>query len=68
MEKLPKKRQKIVSRRFKPKQESKYVFIISPKYTINLREGVKKKNWKKAVRLTAWVDPSPPSPEAVRKM
>ena len=31
-----------------------------------VREGVKKKNRKKAVRLTAWVDP--PSPEAVRKM
>ena len=31
-----------------------------------LREVIKK-NWKKAVRLTAWVDP-PPSPEAVRKM
>ena len=33
-----------------------------------LREGVKKKNWEKAVRLTAWVDPPLPSPEAVRKM
>ena len=32
------------------------------------REGVKKKNGKKAVRLTAWVDPPSPSPEAVRKM
>ena len=32
-----------------------------------LREGVKK-NWEKAVRLTAWVDPPLPSPEAVRKM
>ena len=32
-----------------------------------LREGVKKKG-KKAVRLTAWVDPPSPSPEAVRKM
>ena len=32
-----------------------------------LREGVKK-NGKKAVRLTAWVDPPSPSPEAVRKM
>ena len=31
-----------------------------------LREGVKK-NWGKAVRLTAWVDPPPP-PQAVRKM
>ena len=27
-----------------------------------------KKNGKKAVRLTAWVDPPPPSPEAVKKM
>ena len=33
-----------------------------------LREGVKKKNGKKAVRLTAWVDSPSPSPEAVRKM
>ena len=33
-----------------------------------IREVIKKKNGKKAVRLTAWVDPSPPSPEAVRKM
>ena len=33
-----------------------------------LREGVKKKNCEKAVRLTAWVDPPLPSPEAVRKM
>ena len=32
---------------------------------MQIREGVKK-NGKKAVRLTAWVDP--PSPEAVRKM
>ena len=32
----------------------------------NIREAIKKKKWKKAVRLTAWVDP--PSPEAVRKM
>ena len=30
--------------------------------------GVIKKNGKKAGRLTAWVDPPPPSPEAVRKM
>ena len=27
-----------------------------------------KKNGKKAVRLTAWVDPPSPSPKAVRKM
>ena len=27
------------------------------------REGVKKKNGKKAVRLTAWVDPPPPPPK-----
>ena len=33
-----------------------------------LREVFKKKNGKKAVRLTAWVDPPSPSPEAVRKM
>ena len=33
----------------------------------DVREEIKKKNGKKAVRLTAWVDP-PPSPEAVRKM
>ena len=35
MEKLPKKRQKIVPKRFKPKQkqENKYVFIINPKDT-----------------------------------
>ena len=33
-----------------------------------VREGVKKKDGKKAVRLTAWVDPPSPSPEAVRKM
>ena len=26
-----------------------------------------KKNWEKAVMLTAWVDPPLPSPEAVRK-
>ena len=32
------------------------------------REAFNKKNWKKAVRLTAWVDPPLPSPEAVRKM
>ena len=32
-----------------------------------LREGLKK-NCEKAVRLTAWVDPPLPSPEAVRKM
>ena len=32
----------------------------------SLREAIKKKNWKKAVRLTAWVDPPLPSPEAVR--
>ena len=38
-----------------------------PRYiTVKFREGVKKINGKKAVRLTAWVDP--PSPEAVRKM
>ena len=30
--------------------------------------SIKKKNGKKAVRLTAWVDPPSPSPEAVRKM
>ena len=35
---------------------------------IVLREVIKKKNGKKAVRLTAWVDPPSPSPEAVRKM
>ena len=29
---------------------------------------VLKKNAYKAVRLTAWVDPPSPSPEAVRKM
>ena len=29
---------------------------------------VQKKNCEKAVRLTAWVDPPLPSPEAVRKM
>ena len=33
-----------------------------------LREVFKKKNVYKAVRLTAWVDPPSPSPEAVRKM
>ena len=33
-----------------------------------VREVFKKKNGKKAVRLTAWVDPPSPSPEAVRKM
>ena len=33
-----------------------------------LREVIKKKNGKKAVRLTAWVDPPLPSPEAVKKM
>ena len=33
-----------------------------------VREGFKKKNCEKAVRLTAWVDPPLPSPEAVRKM
>ena len=27
---------------------------------IMIREGFKKKNWEKAVRLTAWVDPPPP--------
>ena len=50
-----------------------------PKFMVNLetndhhhqlyiREGLKKKNCEKAVRLTAWVDPPLPSPEAVRKM
>ena len=34
----------------------------------SLREVFKKKNVYKAVRLTAWVDPPSPSPEAVRKM
>ena len=43
------------------------------RYTLHLvsqlREVInKKKNGKKAVRLTAWVDPPLPSPEAVRKM
>ena len=33
----------------------------------SIREGLKK-NCEKAVRLTAWVDPPLPSPEAVRKM
>ena len=36
-------------------------------FSFCLREVIKKKNGKKAVRLTAWVDP-PPSPEAVNKM
>ena len=31
-------------------------------------KGRVKKNCEKAVRLTAWVDPPSPSPEAVRKM
>ena len=45
------------------------VFIqLDTKNQHNLREVFKKKNGKKAVRLTAWVDPPPPSPEAVRKM
>ena len=39
-----------------------------PKSPTNFREGFKKKNSYKAVRLTAWVDPPSPSPEAVRKM
>ena len=38
--------------------------VINWKYLFSLRE-VLKKNAYKAVRLTAWVDPSP---EAVRKM
>ena len=33
-----------------------------------VREGFKKKNCEKAVRLTDGVDPPLPSPEAVRKM
>ena len=37
-------------------------------FFIYIREGFKKKNCEKAVRLTAWVDPPLPSPEAVRKM
>ena len=36
--------------------------------TMMVREVIKKKNGKKGVSLTAWVDPPPPSPEAVRKM
>ena len=36
--------------------------------SIRVREVFKKKNAYKAVRLTAWVDPPLPSPEAVRKM
>ena len=32
-------------------------------HIITKREGVKKKNGKKAVRLTAWVDPPPPPPK-----
>ena len=39
----------------------------SSEIEMDVREGAKK-NWKKAVRLTAWVDPPLPSPEAVRKM
>ena len=31
-------------------------------------KGRVKKNWEKAVRLTAWVDHPLPSPKAVRKM
>ena len=38
------------------------------KYLLRIREVIKKKNGKKAVRLTAWVVPPSPSPEAVRKM
>ena len=37
-------------------------------FVFSVREVIKKKNGKKAVRLTAWVAPSPPSPEAVKKM
>ena len=39
--------------------------IISKQHVADQTKMTKKK-WKKAVRLTAWVDP--PSPEAVRKM
>ena len=34
----------------------------------NDKGSIQKKNAYKAVRLTAWVDPPSPSPEAVRKM
>ena len=44
------------------------IFIIITFFIMLLREGFKKKNCEKAVRLTAWVDPPLPSPEAVRKM
>ena len=43
----------------------KLLVVINPGL---LGKGSKKKNWEKAVRLTAWVDPPLPSPEAVRKM
>ena len=29
-------------------------------FSEELREAVKKKNWEKAVRLTAWIDPNQP--------
>ena len=37
-------------------------------FSFCIREGFKKKNWEKVVRLTAWVDPPLPSHKAVRKM
>ena len=44
-------------------------FLFQPTfYHHKVREVFKKKNVYKAVRLTAWVDPPSPSPEAVRKM
>ena len=45
-----------------------FQFLGPPFLYFRLREVIKKKNGKKAVRLTAWVDPPLPSPEAVRKM
>ena len=45
-----------------------YIDIYVQTFTKVLGKYSKKKNVYKAVRLTAWVDPPSPSPEAVRKM
>ena len=44
------------------------IIVIMAHWYYRVREAVKKKNCEKAVRLPTWVDPPPPSPEAVRKM
>ena len=49
------------------KREKKMADVLTEQHQ-SFKGRVQKKNCEKAVRLTAWVDPPLPSPEAVRKM